>query len=223
MPNFNDLNNMDIPSLASQCKAETEKFFRQLANDSRYCFELFCRACRDQADDALYQIYKLYIPILGNHAKKHPAFDQSSRDASSFAHVALTNFFFAVRGEKFLQMFSSLARVISYLHSCVSSEILQDIRKHHRETELGENPFTASSFSENILRDLLEYVRQVLVDEKDRFLFDLRFVLEMKPAEIVERYGATWETTREVSIHLYHIRQRLRQDPHLRSLIDPDE
>jgi len=223
MQNIDDLNSMDVGSLASQCKAETEKFFRKLVNDNRYCFELFCRAYKELSEDALAHIYVIYLPILYNRAKKHKAFDQSSQAAAIFVRTALVNFYLAVNGEKFLQMFSTLPQVMGYLNTCISSEIFQDVRKHHRETELGENPFAASGVSESDLRDLLEYIRQMLVDEKDRFLFELRFVLEMKPAEIVERHPKMWKTTREVSIHLYHIRQRLRQDPYLRSLIEPDE
>jgi hypothetical protein len=221
MLNVDDLNKMDVAALASRCKTETEKFFHKLANDNRYCFELFCRAYKELAEDALAHIYAIYLPILYNRAKKHKAFEQSSQEALNFARAALVNFYLVVKGDRFLQMFSSLQQVMGYLNVCVSSEIFQDVRKHHREMELGD-PFIAYQAPDNNQRELLEYIRRVLVDEKDRFLFELAFVLEMKPAEIVQRYPETWKTTRKVSIQLYHIRQRLRQDPYLRSLIDPD-
>jgi hypothetical protein len=216
-----DIEDLDVAALAASCKAETEKFFRKLANDNRYCFELFCRAYRDLAEDALAHIYTIYLPILYNRAKKHKAYDQSSQEALNFARTALVNFYLAVKGDRFLQMFSSLPQVMGYLNTCVSSEIFQDVRKHHREMELGDNPIIASSSSENDLRDLLVHIRQVLVDEKDRFLFELRFLLDMKPAEVAERYPHMWETTRDVTVHLYRIRQRLRQNDYLRSLIEP--
>jgi hypothetical protein len=222
MLNTDDLRSIDVVSLASLCKSETEKFFRKLANDNRYCFELFCRAYRDLAEDALTHIYTIYLPILYNHAKKHKAFEQSSQEALNFARAALVNFYLAVKGEKFLHMFSSLPQVMGYLNTCISSEIFQDVRKHHREMELGESPVAPSSYSENDLKELLEHIHQVLVDEKDRFLFELRFMLEIKPAEVAERYPEMWSTTREVTVHLYRIRQRLRQNPYLRSLITPD-
>ncbi len=213
---------MDVPSLASLCRTETEKFFRKLVNDNRYCFELFCRAYRDLAEDALAHIYTIYLPILYNRAKKHKAFDQSSQEALNFARTALVNFYLAVKGEKFLQMFSSLPQVMGYLNTCVSSEIFQDVRKHHRETELGESSTVASGSSENELKELLGHIHQVLVDEKDRFLFKLRFMLDMKPAEVAERYPDMWESTRDVTVHLYRIRQRLRQNEYLRSLVEPN-
>jgi hypothetical protein len=209
---------LDIASLALGCKQETGKFFKNLANDARYCFELWCRACRDHLEGALEYIFKIYVPILYSRARQHPAFYQSCQDANSFAHTALANFYHAVNGTPFLEKFQTLPQVMGYLYTCLHTELLGDIRRTEHETPLEDDPQMPS---EEIFSDSQEVWAQlcrVLPDPKDQRLAYLRFVLEMKPAEIVKQYPALWETQREVTIALYRIRRLLRRDLYLRRL-----
>lgn len=221
--NNGDFSGMNNDFLADMCRSETEKFFHKLAHDTRYCFELFCRAYRDISDEALTYIYDIYVPILAKRATKHGAFEKSSRDALGFARSALVNFYLVVRRRRFTEMFFSLPQVIKYLHICVSSEVLQDVRKHQYDVELDVNPFIASYDTGSDSEETLDYSLALFSDEDDRLLFILRFVLEMKPADIAKAYPDKWKNAREVTVQLYRIRQILRQDPYLRSLVDLDD
>jgi hypothetical protein len=213
-----DVRNIDVVDLAALCREQTGKYFKKLANDTRYCFELWCRACRDHLESALEQVFKMYVPILSSRARRHPAFYNSCQDSSSFAHTALANFYHAVNGDRFVEKFRTLPQVMAYLYTCLHTEILGDIRKTHQETALEDDP---QAISDDVLSDSQEVwlrICQVLSDPKDQRLVYLRFVLEMKPAEIVSRYPSLWQTERTISIALYRIRRRLRHDPGLQSL-----
>jgi hypothetical protein len=219
MTNGEDFPRMDIELLAQGCADSTRKYFRQVAFEPGYCFELMCRACRDGLEAALRHVYAIYIPLLAGRAKRHSGFPQTCQDANYFARVALANFYHAVKGEKFLLKFASLAQVIAYMYACVNTAVLADIDDNPpEESAMDENIPSPATPSELELQEDWSYIRSILPDEKDRLLTYSRFVLDMKPAEIAEQYRQFWETPRHVSVALQTIRRRLRADPYLRRM-----
>jgi hypothetical protein len=206
---------LDVATLADQCHHETKKYFRGVAYEARYCFELLCRACRDHYEAALIHIYAIYLPILAARARRHPLFPRSSQDADSFAHIALSNFYHAVKGEKFMQKFGTLNQAIAYMHACIHTVILNDA-KDEPPADLSELEPIPAPPAEADIRELWTHIASLLADDQDRRLTYLRFVLEMKPAEIAARYPQFWATPRDVSIALQRIRRCLHADPTLR-------
>jgi hypothetical protein len=214
-----DFSDMGNDWLAEHCAQETHKFYRNKPNDTRYCFELLCRACRDENEAALDHSYKIYVPLLAAHAKRHRLFPQSCQDADSFAHVAFNNFYHSVKGEKFLQKFSKLENVIAYLHACVHTAIVQDVNANPPEISIDDespiSPAAPSQGSDLEQEELWSHICSLLPAANDQLLARLCFVLEMKPAEIVQHYPQIWATPRRVSVALQRIRRRLRGDPDL--------
>ncbi|MEP7290389.1 MAG: hypothetical protein ABI835_01345 [Chloroflexota bacterium] len=201
---------------------ETQKFLRQFASDTRYCFELFRRAYGDLLEEALSRIYDIYLPMLARHARRHPLYFQSCQDDDYFARVALSSFYRVNRGTRFEEKFSVLPGVINYLYACLHSAIAEDVRENAR---LVESPSDDPDFpsaappADPDLQDapaLWAHVISLLPEAEHQRLAYLRFVLAMKPAEIVQQYPQSWATEREVSVALQLIRRRLRKDDHLR-------
>ena len=219
MTDAHNFPSMDIDLLAQECAESKQKFYRRVAYEAGYCFELLCRAYRDRVDAALNHVYRIYVPMLAAKARRHPAYPRTCQDANLFARIALANFYQAVNGEKFLQKFSVLAAVIQYMYVCVATAVGQDAQDFPPEDSPPEESLpspTPSSASE--LNELWSHICRVLVDETDQRLAYLRFVLEMKPAEIAKHYPELWKTPRDVSVALQTIRRRLRADPYLRGL-----
>lgn len=209
---------LNLEALTQACKEETKKYSRGQVSIPDYCFELLCRACRDLDDAALAHVFTIYIPQLASRARRHPLFSQSCEDAALFARTALVNFFNAVRGEKFQQKFFTLAQAIAYMRTCVHSAILEDIRSNSNLSELDDENLPAiPAPSELEQKELLSHIYSLLSSDEQR-LFYLRFVLEMKPAEIIQAFPAQGLTAREVSVSLQNIRRRLRANEYLRQI-----
>lgn len=171
-------------------------------------FELFRRAYQDGEETALTQIYLIYIPVLAARARHHPAFQQSCQDAVAFAYTALGNFYHAVKGEKFPQKFSVLPQVMGYLNSCIHTAVMKDVRENRASELIDEFP---SPPLDHEASELFAIVTRLLPEPDDRLLARLRFVLEMKPAEISRLYPSIWPTPRHVSTALQRIRRHLRK------------
>jgi hypothetical protein len=222
--NFTDLS---IELLAEHCADETRKFRQRIIIDTRYCFELLCRAYRDADEAALSHSYIIYLPLLAARAKRHTLFSQSCQNAEFFARAAFANSYNAVKGEKFLQKFSKIEAIIGYLYACLNTVILQDVKDNPPEISLeDERLITAHTPSDesNLERsELWSYICSLLPESEDQLLARLRFTLDMKPGEIVQHYPKTWATPRDVSIALQRIRRRLRADMYLHQLAGLDE
>ncbi len=213
---------MDIELLARECSAETQKFFRREPHQPLFCFELLCRAYRDQLEAALSHVYTIYLPILARKARQHPLFHQSSQDADSFARTTLSNFYHAVRGKAFLEKFQTLAQAIKYMFACVYTVVLEDVQYSSTpESSLDGDIPSLDSHSDLNLQELWAHVCGLLPTLEDQQLAYLRFVLEMKPSEISANYPQTWSTARAVSVALQNIRRYLRADPYLSGLVGP--
>jgi hypothetical protein len=226
--NPEDLRRISAELLASGCANETEKFLRHLISDTRYCFELFRRAYSELLDDALSYIYNIYLPLLAHRARRHPLYFQSCQNDDYFARVALVNFYKANRGAHFEEKFVALESIIKYLYACLHSAIAQDVRENAQfvassDDEVGgaqaEGTFTDSVDAV----DLWKHIFSLLPELEHQRLAYLRFVLGMKPAEIVKSDPQRWGSERDVSVMLQLIRRRLRKDNWLRGQAGLDE
>ena len=67
-----DLHAMTLRALVEQCAEATQRFFRELPHDNRYCFELFTRALVEQNQEAWGEVYLHYTPLVGISVLAYP-------------------------------------------------------------------------------------------------------------------------------------------------------
>jgi hypothetical protein len=102
---------------------------------------------------------------------------------------------------------------------CVHTSIAQYLRTEQAQDlgELDEAQVVSGDDhleSQLIASELWEHICSVLPDPTDQLLAHCVFVLDLKPAEIVDRFSY-WHTPREVSVALQRIRRHLRSDAEL--------
>jgi hypothetical protein len=167
------------------------------------------------------------LPLLAARAKRHPLFSESCQNAEFFARASFANSYNAIKGEKFLQKFSKIEAVVGYLYACLNSVILQDIKDNPPEISLEDERLRiahAPSYESNLERgELWLHISSLLPNREDQLLARLRFILEMKPNEIVQYYPQIWATPRDISIALQRIRRRLHADMYLNQVAGPDK
>jgi hypothetical protein len=210
---------LPIAQLAQRCAEETEKFNRRQGGDPQFCHELLRRALADGVAEAFTAVYRIYERQVLGWVYSHSAFGQTGESADYFARVALSAFYFALRGSKFAR-FHSLPQVLTYLKLCVHTAIVQYLRDQgpavtslEAAREPAEMPDLAARSD---AAELWEHICALLHDEHDRLLARCAFVLDMKPRQIVALYPGTWPDERSVSVALYRVRQLLRGDAELR-------
>ena len=210
---------LPIEQLAQRCAEETANFNRRQSSDTQFCFELLHRALAEDIREAFAAAYRIYERQVSNWVYSHSGFAQTGESADYFARGALTAFYFALRGSKF-ERFPTLERVLSYLKLCVHTTIAQYLRDQGpANPSLEQSPapeHTPDMHSRVDAAELWTYICSLLTDERDQTLARCTFVLGMKPRQIVERFPGVWLNEREVSVALYRIRKRLRDDEELR-------
>ncbi len=213
---------LDLENLARGCAEETQKFFQHKPDDPRYCFEIFRRAYAEQINDALSYIYSIYMPLLIRRARRHQLYFRSCQDDTFFARVALANFYQATHGHRFIEKFSELGAILKYLYACLHSAIVQDVRATYilEESELDQVPAPTPQADAS---ELWQHILQVLPEPKYQGLAYQRFVLEMKPAEILHVAPEQWKNEREITVALQSIRRRLRNNIQLREMAGFDQ
>lgn len=210
-----------IDLLARRCAEETEKFYRQLLSDPQYCLELLRRALADELSEALTHAYRIYERQVLRWVHAHSRFVETNESAEFFAHAALSNFYFALRGERF-KRFPSLQHVLAYLKTCVHTAIAQYLRDQRpgqtvplsQAQELGFEPRLDQVSAD----ELWAHICRLLPDPADQLLARYTFLLNMKPRHIVRLPGQRWQSEREITLQVYQIRRLLRRDPMLRGL-----
>jgi hypothetical protein len=203
---------VNTEDLARLCAEETSKYFRKVANDTRYCMELLRRALVDFQEEALNAVRLIYEPQLHQWIYRHPQFEKTREDVDFFSSGAFSKFYFALRGPKFLD-FPSLAHVLQYMKSCVHTAIASYVRDQSLDDLLPESFDIAQSspLNEEVEADRLwQTISSLLPDEVSRLLARCVFVWDMKPREIVAHFPELALDEHQISTRIYRIRQMLR-------------
>lgn len=220
-----NIDTLHLEELAKHCSEETSNYFHKMAQDTRYCFELFRRTFIDHVDDALAYIWNIYNPQLKRWVTSHPQFAASSETAEYLSSVAFEHFYFALLGSKF-HRFPTLSHIMQYMKMCVHTAVAQLGRKGSQNNlPLLDNDMADQSdpFADLNLEALWNRICEILPNENHRLLAWCTFVLGMKPAEIAKRYQHIWTDDRHVRITLYRVRERLRNAPDIRGWLGLDE
>lgn len=184
------------------------------------CYELFRRALYDEDTEALTVVLKLYDRQLQNWVTTHAYYWHTDGSVDDFISIAVTKFYFKLKGSSFSN-FSSVSAILKYLKLCVNSAIMQEYRKINRiitqsNEVLERKLITTSPVSKRQdFRELWDYLCTIFEQPIDQLLMRCAFIYNMKPSEIMTTYPNYWETAREVSIDLYRIRKKLRNDSSL--------
>jgi hypothetical protein len=220
------LSSLSLDQIAQRCAEETQKFHRDQLSDPAYCFELFRRALAEGVQEAVRRVYDIYERQLYRWVQDTRGFERTHESPEYFVLNAFSRFYFALRGPKFAG-FSELPKVLAYMKVCVYTTIAQYLRDEAGHTvvkSIEDEDVRQVSIDPDPTADLMQgeiwaRICELLPDERDQLLARCRFILEMKPNQIVVQYPQFWRTEREVSTALYRIRQRLRGDPGLRNLL----
>ena len=210
-----NIDKLTLEEICKHCAEETSKYFRKIVQDTRYCFELFRRTFIDRVDEALDCVWNIYKPLLKRWVISHPQFAISGETTEYLSNVAFEQFYFALLGPKF-NRFPALPHIMQYMKMCVHTAVAQLGRKGPQNNlPMLDDDFAdqSDSLADINVEALWARIREILPNDNYRQLAWCAFIMDMKPAEISERYGNVWKNEQQVRTTLYRVRQRLRNDP----------
>jgi len=226
--------NLNLSDLARICTEETELFFQHRDHDTRYCFELFRRAIRENDQTAWEIIFNQYQSLVTGWVRQHQGFESSGEEAQFFVTEAFAKISSILTSEKF-DKFSNLKALLSYLKMCVHSVITDYNRKADQanlqvsfeEIQIdikSSDPAPESTVLYKLDKHTLwTQLIDRLNDEKERLVMQGVFVLALKPRELCDYYEGTFENVEEVYRIKQNIFARLRRDSEFRELFGMDD
>ncbi len=227
-----DLQHLTLVDLAKGCAQETELFFQHLAQDSKYCFELFRRAIRETDQFAWDMIYAQYRSLVTGWVKNSQAFEASGEQVEYFVNGAFGKIAVILTAEKFGR-FAEIGSLLRYLKMCVHSVIVDhnrlanQVRLYPLEDALNEastDPTLESQTMERAYRQTFwDLVSGRLHDEKERLVMQGLFILALKPRELYERTRHTFSDVDEIYRVKQNILARLGRDPEFGKLFSQDD
>jgi DNA-directed RNA polymerase specialized sigma24 family protein len=153
------LHDAHLSLLVERCAEQTARFFARVANDTRYCLELFRRAIVEHDQAAWEAIYGQYRNMVRGWLARHPQIDLTGETAEDLVNVAFDKMWTALNPEKFArfadpsqgslayppgQAGQALAALLRYLQMCAHSTVIDCIRRVRREQMIRE--YTSASF-----------------------------------------------------------------------------
>jgi hypothetical protein len=226
--------NLNLSDLAHNCAEETELFFQHRDHDTRYCFELFRRAIRENNQFAWETIFNQYESLVTGWVKQHRGFEASGEEAQFFVTGAFAKISSNLTSEKFTK-FSDLQSVLYYLKMCVHSVItdfnrvagsaFQQVSLDELQSNVKEN----SPATEEIVLDrfdnqaLWDQLTERLNDEKERLVMQGVFILALKPRELCDHYAGKFSDVEEVYRIKQNVLARLRRDAEFRKLLGEND
>ncbi len=210
---------LSIEELARHCAAETERFFRKVVPDNRFCFELFRRAFVERSNAAWDRLYAQYTPLIIGWIREHPQAGVADEGIDYFVNGVLSSMWKSCTPERFAR-FGDLPAVLAYLKSCVHTTIYNHLRKRRPVlAEISEEltaltPTTQAAatpvgavLDQMARTELWQLLESLLHNEKERMVTDLYFIQGLKPRVIYELHSERFATIQEV----YRVKQNLME------------
>jgi hypothetical protein len=213
-----------LNEVARRCREETEHFFRRLAHDTQYCFELFRRALALHNGDALALLMQNYRGLVEAWVRHHPKFEQTNEDAEAFAIAAFERMWIAVTPARFAR-FPELRSLLKYLQMCAHCSIADYLRTVDPTKPIDPDgpgdPGRELAAPETFLSqperaEMWEEVLAEMRTEKERVVLQCCFGLEMKPGDVHEEFPGIFASVQEVYRTKQNIMERLRRNEALR-------
>lgn len=222
---------MSLEVLAQRCKQETERYFEQVVNDTRFCFELFRRAFQGKDDRAWKEILDNYKNTITGWVVRHYGFASSGLEVQDVINDVFKKILSTMTAEKFGR-FTSLPALLGYLKLCVHSVIVDCTRATDytklialdnalkvRSTEPSPEEQTVDASERKKFWELL---RERLHDEKERLVVHGSFVLDLKPQELLEQFPKVFNSIDEIYRIKQNVLTRLRRDAEFRKFLGID-
>lgn len=228
-----NLSELTIAGLAHRCAEETERFFRRLDHDPRYCFELFRRAILDNDQRAWEVVYAQYRSLLAGWVQRHPAFDGAGEETEYFVTGAFEKLRVSLAPDRF-DRFLDLPSVLRYLQTCVHSVVLDHVRVMERarlevsfealaREPVEPGPATEDqAFSQVESKALWNWLDMHLKDDRERLVLHDSFVLALKPNEILRQHRDAFDDVSEIYRIKQNVLARLGRNAEFRELFGMD-
>ena len=222
-----DLAQLDLPALLRHSLAESERFYRGIAHDTRFAHEIFRRAIVEQSDLAWEFIYTHYGPLVESWVRRSGAFASSGESSEYFVGAAFTKFWRAI-AERFDQ-FPTLASLLHYLQLCAGSVVIDSVRAQSWAEMLPEEAIPAglapqTAPDEEAMKrvhceEFWSYINTQLNNEAERVVVFRSFVLGMKPCDIFNDRKDLFQSISDVYNVKRNVLGRLSRNPELRSML----
>jgi len=230
MSHENELQQMPVPELAHKCAQETDLYFTHQDYDSRYCFELFRRAIKDNDERALEVLIVQYQPLVARWVDKwmdkHPDLSSFHEETQDFIAQAFERFWVSFTAVKFDKS-QSLAAVLRYLQMCVNGAITDAWRKTRRiqleqdaQDEEQEAP-EPDPTPEDLLQkgEFWQLIKKKARDPKEYKVIYASFHLNLSPREILAEYPGEFKDIKEIYQHKANFLERLEQDEEIKEFV----
>lgn len=223
---------MPVESLAQKCAQETDFYFNHKNYDSRYCFELFRRAIRNNDERALEVVIVQYQPLVIHWVErwvsKHPEFSLFNEEPQDFVAQAFERFWVSYTPAKFENAHSSLPAVLKYLQMCVHGALTDVWRKLHRipleqDTREEERELTDPAPTPEVLfqkDELWQLIRKKSKGPKEYLVLYASFYLNLSPREIRAEYPDQFSDINEIYRYKTNFMERLERDDEFRAFVE---
>lgn len=219
-----------LAGVAQHCAQQTDRFFRRLDYDPRYCFELFRRALLERNQQAYGLLYQQYQALVAGWIERHPSFPALDEEVQFFVNRAFEKMWRALTPAKF-ERFADLKSLLSYLKLCAGSAVL-DYARVGRVEVVDEEPDELNlagdgmdvdpesyTMSQVAQQEFWQLILDRLMDERERLVVHGSFVLALKPRELCIRYPAVFADVSEVYRAKQNVLERLRRDGELKKIL----
>lgn len=215
-----------LDELAQKCRCETNKFFKQVSHDVRFCFEIFRRAVVLRQDEAWEHIYIQYRPLFTSWITRHSGFSNSEEEIDDILNEVYLKTFNVLTPDKFAG-FNNLKSVLRYIQTIVSSVLFDRRRKEERHPDLvsledgdeemmrgGVTESAEQTASQQLFRTKAwELIEKQLKNEKEKIVMLGLFSIGLKPREIQVKFPDLFPGSKDVSRVKENVLLRLGRDP----------
>ncbi len=218
-----------LREVARRCHEETERFFKRLAHDTRYCYELFRRALAQRDAGAFELLMANYRNLVDGWVRRHPKFVQTGEDAELFANTAFERLWIAIPPARFAH-FPDLRSLLRYLQLCAHCSVADYVRATEPTVPLEPDDPDALVPEPAALEEALSPAEKAEIwravggemrSEKERIVLHCCYALLMKPGEVYEEYGASFASVQDVYRTKQNVLERLRRNESLKKFLEP--
>ena len=225
-----DLNTLSLEVLKERCLEETNLYYKQGGDESRYCYELFRRAIVGHDETAWELINHLYHRQVLHWVRRHPAYHRCNENTLFFVNRAFEKLWFAIPSNKF-HKFPELKHILRYLQMCVHSVIVDYLRAVEKENLVIHSGLVQIEEKKVFTPDegyLFEQsegstecwnmVTRHIQSKKEMLVARYSFILGYKPREIFKHFPRVFSNTEEIYKTKEILLHRLRNDEELLKL-----
>lgn len=218
-----EVDELTLAGVAHRCAQESERYFKRLTHDPRFCLKLFQKAILEHNERAWGLVFKQYRPLVLKWVRNHRSFSSCEEEDEYFVNRAFDRMWTALKPEKFDSK-EDLKSLLAYLHMCASSAIIDHVRtlKHLKLVPIvneevsnlpSDDKIPEDQVNEKIrAQEVWDRLNHLLRDDKERIVAYTSFVLALPPREIQSEHLENFRDINEIYGIKQRIIERLRRD-----------